>query len=44
LAELYVADRRFAAHYDGREPGLAEFVSRAIAANAAAVDAEDDPS
>ena len=35
LAELYVADRRFAAHYDGREPGLAEFVSAAITANAA---------
>lgn len=42
LAELYVTDRRFAAHYDGREPGLAEFVSRAIAANAAAADAEDE--
>jgi DNA-binding transcriptional MerR regulator len=41
LAELYVTDRRFAAHYDGREPGLAEFVSTAIAANAAA--AQGDP-
>jgi DNA-binding transcriptional MerR regulator len=41
LAELYVTDRRFAAHYDGREPGLAAYVSTAIDANAAA--AEGDP-
>ena len=41
LAELYVTDPRFAAHYDGREPGLAVFVSTAIAASAA--DAEGEP-
>lgn len=34
LGELYVADPRFAEHYDSRTPGLARFVSDAIAANA----------
>ena len=35
LGELYVADERFAAHYDRRAPGLAQFVSAAVRANAA---------
>lgn len=30
LAEMYVADERFADHYDGREPGLAAYVREAI--------------
>ncbi|NNF70556.1 MAG: MerR family transcriptional regulator [Acidimicrobiia bacterium] len=34
LAEMYVADARFAEHYDSREPGLATFVRDAIKANA----------
>jgi MerR family transcriptional regulator, thiopeptide resistance regulator len=34
LAEMYVADARFAAHYDGRAPGLSTFVRDAIIANA----------
>jgi DNA-binding transcriptional MerR regulator len=34
LAEMYVADDRFRAHYDDRAPGLAQFVHDAIAANA----------
>lgn len=34
LAEMYVADPRFAAHYDDREPGLARYVHDAILANA----------
>ena len=34
LADMYEADERFAAHYDGRAPGLAAFVARAIRANA----------
>lgn len=34
LAELYVTDSRFAAHYDGRAPGLARYVHDAINANA----------
>jgi DNA-binding transcriptional MerR regulator len=34
LADMYVADERFAAHYDAREPGLAEYVRDAIYANA----------
>lgn len=34
LGEMYVADARFARHYDDREPGLAAFVRDAIAANA----------
>jgi len=36
LAEMYVADARFRAHYDDRAPGLAEYVAAAIHANAAA--------
>ncbi len=34
LAEMYVADPRFAAHYDDRRPGLATYVHDAILANA----------
>ncbi len=34
LAEMYTADQRFRAHYDRRAPGLAEYVARAIRANA----------
>lgn len=33
LADLYLADARFRAHYDDRAPGLAEFVAAAIKAN-----------
>lgn len=32
LGRMYVDDARFAAHYDGRSPGLAACVSAAIAA------------
>lgn len=35
LAEMYTADPRFAAHYDGQAAGLAAFVAAAIKANAA---------
>ena len=34
LAEMYIADPRFAAHYDEIAPGLARFVHDAILANA----------
>jgi MerR family transcriptional regulator, thiopeptide resistance regulator len=34
LADMYVADERFARHYDEREPGLAAYVRDAIYANA----------
>jgi len=34
LAEMYVADDRFRAHYDDRQEGLAQFVHDAIEANA----------
>lgn len=34
LAEMYVADERFAAHYDGRAGGLAQYVREAVLANA----------
>ena len=34
LAEMYVTDPRFRAHYEDRSAGLAEFVSAAIRANA----------
>jgi DNA-binding transcriptional MerR regulator len=34
LGEMYVADPRFAKHYDDRAPGLAAYVRDAIAANA----------
>jgi hypothetical protein len=36
LAEMYIADPRFKAHYDDRARGLAEYVAAAIRANAAA--------
>lgn len=35
LAEMYVMDERFRAHYDDRAEGLAEYVAEAIRANAA---------
>lgn len=35
LGRMYVEDERFAAHYDGRAPGLAQYVSTAVVANAA---------
>jgi DNA-binding transcriptional MerR regulator len=35
LAEMYVADPRFAAHYDARAAGLSSYVRDAILANAA---------
>jgi MerR family transcriptional regulator, thiopeptide resistance regulator len=38
LADMYVSDPRFAAHYDRRVTGLAAFVARAIRANAEAAD------
>lgn len=34
LAEMYIADPRFTAHYDTRAPGLAQFVRDIIVANA----------
>jgi hypothetical protein len=34
LGEMYVADPRFAKHYEDRAPGLATYVRDAIAANA----------
>lgn len=35
LADMYVTDPRFRAHYDDRAAGLAEYVAAAIKANAA---------
>lgn len=35
LADMYVADPRFRAHYEDRAAGLAEFVAAAIKANGA---------
>jgi MerR family transcriptional regulator, thiopeptide resistance regulator len=35
LGQMYVQDERFTAHYEQRAAGLAEYVSEAIAANAA---------
>lgn len=35
LAEMYVSDDRFRAHYDDRADGLAEYVAAAIRANVA---------
>lgn len=35
LADMYTSDDRFKAHYEGRQEGLAEYVSAAIKANAA---------
>jgi len=37
LADMYVADERFTAHYDGRAPGLAAYLRDAIVANAVRV-------
>lgn len=34
LAEMYLADPRFTAHYDNRAPGLAQYVHDVIVANA----------
>ncbi|SOC47945.1 transcriptional regulator [Blastococcus aggregatus] len=34
LGRMYVEDERFAAHHDGRAPGLARYVSTAVQANA----------
>ena len=34
LAEMYLADDRFRAHYDNQRPGLAQYVHDAIEANA----------
>ena len=34
LADMYLADERFTAHYDDRAPGLAQYVHDAIHANA----------
>jgi MerR family transcriptional regulator, thiopeptide resistance regulator len=34
LAEMYVADARFARHYDAVEPGLAAYLRAATHANA----------
>ncbi|MFP4114662.1 MAG: MerR family transcriptional regulator [Spirochaetota bacterium] len=36
LAEMYVADHRFTAYYDGFAPGLAEFLAQAIRHDAGA--------
>jgi DNA-binding transcriptional MerR regulator len=36
LAELYVSDARFTAHYEAVAPGLAQYVHEAVRANAAA--------
>ncbi|MGY1840732.1 MULTISPECIES: MerR family transcriptional regulator [unclassified Modestobacter] len=35
LGEMYVADERFAAHYERIAPGMAQYVSTAVQANAA---------
>ena len=35
LAQMYLADPRFTAHYDERQPGLAQWLHDAIVANAA---------
>ena len=35
LADMYVADERFTAHYERRAPGLAQYVHDAVKANAA---------
>ena len=34
LAEMYLADERFAKHYDDLAPGLAQYVHDAMVANA----------
>ncbi len=38
LAQMYVTDPRFTAHYERRATGLAQYVHDAIVANAAAAD------
>jgi DNA-binding transcriptional MerR regulator len=44
LAEMYIADPRFTAHYEQRTPGLAQYVHDAIRANAARPDPDrSDP-
>ena len=35
LADMYVADARFTAHYERRAPGLAQYVCAAVHAAAA---------
>jgi hypothetical protein len=35
LGRMYVEDERFTAHYEQRAPGLAQYVSTAVQANAA---------
>ncbi|OMQ15620.1 hypothetical protein A7K94_0208215 [Modestobacter sp. VKM Ac-2676] len=35
LGQMYVADPRFAAHYERIAPGMAQYVSTAVQANAA---------
>lgn len=42
LADLYAADPAFRSHYDRRAPGLADFVSAAIRANARWYERADD--
>ncbi|MGO9754960.1 MAG: TipAS antibiotic-recognition domain-containing protein, partial [Solirubrobacteraceae bacterium] len=39
IGEMYVADPRFAAHYEKVEPGLTAYVRDAIVANASGADA-----
>lgn len=41
LAEMWVADPRFRAHYEQRAPGLAEYARAAVLANADRADAAD---
>ena len=43
LAETYIADERFAKHYDDRAPGLARYVHDATLANAARADGCEPP-
>ena len=38
LGRMYVEDERFTAHYEQRAPGLAQYVSTAVQANAARQD------
>jgi len=38
VAETYIADERFAKHYDDLAPGLARYVHDVILANAARAD------
>jgi MerR family transcriptional regulator, thiopeptide resistance regulator len=41
LAQMYVEDPRFSAHYDDRSPGLAAYVAAAIQANADRAETSD---